>query len=64
MEKQPRWKSWVMWTAVVSQITALLLLFGVIDIGMSQKIETATVIVLNLFSAMGIVNNPTDKINW
>lgn len=60
---QNRFKSPVLWTSVVSQVLALLVLCGFIDTGASGVIEGIAVAVLELLVFLGILNNPTDKAN-
>lgn len=61
--EQNRFKSKVLWAAIVAQILALLVTVGVIDISTSAAIEGVAVAVLELLTIFGIVNNPTDKAN-
>lgn len=58
---QSRWKSYVMWAAIVSQIVAIIGLVGGWDtIGITsdtfQGVLTAILEILTLF---GVINNPT-----
>lgn len=62
-ENQPRWRSAVMWAAVVAQVVAIAGLAGLWDkIGITsdtfQGIATAVLTILTLF---GVLNNPTSK---
>ena len=59
--KDQRWKSPVLWGAVVAQVLSLLLVTGIIDTGMSEVINTIAVAVLELLTLFGVLNNPTDK---
>lgn len=63
METQSRWKSAVMWGAIISQIISIIGLLGLWNtIGMSsdtfQGVATAVLSILTLF---GVLNNPTSK---
>lgn len=58
--EQNRFKSKVMWAAVIAQVLSILVALGVIDTGMSKIIDTICVGVLQMLVAFGILNNPTD----
>lgn len=58
---QNRFKSKVVWISIGTQILAMLLALGVIDIGWSEAIEKVLISVCELFVAFGILNNPTCK---
>ena len=58
---QPRWKSKVLWIAILSQILGLLLLNDIIDVGLAEQIEQSAVYFLNILVLVGIINVPTDK---
>ena len=57
---QNRFKSPVVWTAVIAQVLALLVTLNVIDAGMSDTMKAVAVSVLELLVAFGVLNNPTD----
>ena len=57
---QNRLKSPVVWTAVVAQVLALLVVLGVFDQTLSDAIKAVAVTVLELLVAFGVLNNPTD----
>lgn len=64
--EQSRWKSYVMWAAVIAQIVSIFGLLGLWDkIGMTsttfQGVATAILETLTLF---GILNNPTSKTSF
>ena len=66
MVTQSRWKSPVLWTASVAQVLALLELTGAlkamgIDAGIAGKVVAG---LFELWSLVGIVQNPTDAKNW
>ena len=62
--EQSRWKSWVLWSSIIAQVLGILVLTGVIDTGIAEQIEQIGVLALQMFAALGIINNPTDKVNW
>jgi uncharacterized membrane protein len=62
--EQNRWKSPVLWSSLAAQILSILLLTGVIDAGLSETINSIIGMVLQIGVAIGVLNNPTDKINW
>lgn len=62
--EQSRWKSWVLWSTIIAQVLGILVLTGVIDTGLAEQIEKIGGLTLQIFSIMGIINNPTDKLNW
>ena len=64
--KQNRFKSKVLWAAIIAQVIALLQLTGVfkaigIDVGLVGDITAG---VLQLLVLVGILNVPTDSVNW
>ena len=63
-EKQNRWKSPVLWAAIVAQICAILVMVGLLDTVLSDQIQAVTAGVLQLLAIVGIVNNPTDRESW
>ena len=58
---QNRFKSKVVWAAIVAQVFTLLVTVGVVDTGMSATLETVAMAVLEMLVAFGILNNPSDK---
>lgn len=64
--EQSRWKSKVLWMAIIAQVVALLGMFGVYNlIGITQDwLQGVLTGVLELLVILGVVNNPTDKVNW
>jgi len=50
----------VTWTAVCAQVVALLVAFGVIDVGQGEKAREVVVAVMQLLVMFGVLNNPTD----
>jgi phi LC3 family holin len=57
---QNRFKSKVLWAAVVAQVVTLLITFGVINTGLGTQVNDVVAIVLQLLVAIGVLNNPTD----
>ena len=58
--EQNRWKSPVVWAAIVAQALALLVALGAIDTGASDAVNALVVSVLQALVAFGVLNNPTD----
>lgn len=58
---QNRFKSKVLWAAIVAQVLSLLVTVGVIDTGMSTTLNGVAVAILEMLVVFGVVNNPTDK---
>lgn len=59
--KQNRFLSPVLWAALASQMLSMLVVLGVIDTGMSDAIDAVVVALLELLTAFGILNNPTNQ---
>ncbi len=59
--KQSRWRSKVLWAAILAQIVSILMMVGVIDVGAGEVINNVGGGVLQLLALFGIINNPTDK---
>lgn len=58
---QNRLLSPVTLSAIAAQLLSILVMVGVIDTGLSEAIEAAIVAMLELLTAFGVLNNPTDK---
>jgi uncharacterized membrane protein len=58
---QNRWKSPVVWGAVVAQVLALLTVLDVINLTQSDAVNGVVAAVLQALVAFGVLNNPTDK---
>lgn len=58
---QNRFKSKVLWGAIIAQVLSLLVTVGVIDTGMSTTLNGVAVAILEMLVVFGVVNNPTDK---
>jgi len=58
---QNRWKSPVLWAAIVAQVLSILLMVKVIDITTSETINQVMGGVLQLGVLFGVLNNPTSK---
>ncbi len=61
---QKRFRSKVLWAAVVAQIVSILLMVGVIDVSLGDTINQVAGGVLQLGVLIGVLNNPTDKESW
>jgi uncharacterized membrane protein len=59
-----RLKSPVIWTSLIAQIVAILLLVGVINVTESQVVEQVVALLMQILVAVGVFNNPTDRVNW
>lgn len=58
---QNRLHSPVTLAAIAAQLLSILVMVGIIDTGLSQAIEAVVVALLELLTAFGVLNNPTDK---
>lgn len=63
MMYQNRFKSKVLWLSLATQLLAMLISLGVIDVGISDVIKNVIISVCEMFVAFGILNNPTDSAN-
>jgi uncharacterized membrane protein len=63
MQTQSRWKSAILWSAIVAQLIALLQLTGVFaKMGLDAGyVGNVCATVLQLLVIIGIVNNPSDS---
>lgn len=57
--EQKRWKSPVVWAAVVAQILTILIVLDVINVAQQETINQVVAAVLQLLIAFGVINNPT-----
>lgn len=59
---QKRWRSKVLWMSVIAQLIALLSAFGFWQwIGVTEDwVNKIVIIVMELLTVIGVVNNPTD----
>ena len=62
--EQNRWKSPVLWAAIVAQVLSVLLMVGVLDVATSELVNQVVASVLQLGVLVGVLNNPTDKQSW
>lgn len=62
--EQNRFKSPVVWAAVMAQIVSILILFDVINIAQQDAINGVVASALQLLAAFGILNNPKDPNNF
>jgi uncharacterized membrane protein len=60
--EQKRWKSKVLWMAIIAQVIALLSAFGFWQaIGVTEEwVNKIVIIVMEILTVFGVVNNPTD----
>lgn len=58
---QNRFKSPVLWAALAAQLLSMLVVLGVIDTGMSDAIDGVVAALLQLLTAFGVLNNPTNQ---
>lgn len=59
--EQNRWKSPVVWAAIVAQVVSILLMVNAIDVGLGETINTVAGGVLQLGVLVGVLNNPENK---
>ena len=59
--EQNRWKSPVLWAAIVAQVLSILLMVNVIDIATSELVNQIAASVLQLGVLVGVLNNPKDS---
>ena len=59
--EQNRFKSPVVWAAVVAQILSILVLLDVIAPTQSETINAVVAAVLKMLVAFGVLNNPENK---
>lgn len=57
--EQNRFKSPVVWAAVVAQILTILIVLDVISVSQQDSINQVVAAVLQLLIAFGVLNNPT-----
>jgi phi LC3 family holin len=57
--EQNRFKSPVVWAAVVAQILSILIIMDVINVAQQEAINQIVAAVLQLLVAFGILNSPT-----
>lgn len=61
---QNKWKSPVLWMAIVSQILGILVVVNVLPLDIADHYKAVLVLVLELLTTVGILNNPNDKERW
>lgn len=61
---QNRFKSPVVWAAVVAQILTILIVLDVINVAQQESINQVVAAVLQLLVAFGVLNNPRDAGNF
>ena len=57
---QNRFRSWVVWAAVVAQVVSILVALAVVDPEQADAVKVTTAAVLQLLVIFGVLNNPTD----
>ena len=58
---QQRWKSPIVWAAVIGQLITLAITVGLIDTGAGEAVNNVTATVLQLLVVVGVLNNPTNQ---
>lgn len=58
---QNRFRSPVLWAALAAQLLSMLVVLGVIDTGLSEAIDGVVAALLQLLTAFGVLNNPTNQ---
>lgn len=58
---QNRWKSKVVWLAVLAQV---LVIVGLFVPGITEPIKIVGTAIIEILTLFGILNNPTDKDNF
>lgn len=63
---QNRWRSKVLWAAIIAQVMAILAFLGFFEwVGVSQEyVGNIVGGVLQLLVILGVINNPTDSESW
>lgn len=59
--KQKRWKSKVLWIAIIAQVVTILQLTGVIELTDAEMINNIATGILQLLVLLGIINDATTK---
>lgn len=62
MNEQNRFRSPVLWAALAAQLLSMLVVLGVIDTGLSEAIDGVVAALLQLLTAFGVLNNPTNQV--
>lgn len=63
---QSRWKSYVLWSAIIAQVIVIADVVGLWQtIGIEKSVFTTVLAaVLQVLVIVGVVNNPTDSKGW
>lgn len=66
MNTQSRWRSKVLWSAIIAQVLSLLQMTGLLaKIGLDLgTVGDVTAALLELAVILGIINNPTNSKDW
>jgi uncharacterized membrane protein len=57
---QNRFKSPVLWAAIVAQVVSILLMVGVINVGLGDTVNQVAGGIIQLLVLVGVLNNPSD----
>ena len=58
---QSRWKSPVLWGAIIALVLGVLIDVGVLSVSQQEQVNTVVSKVLELLVLFGILNDPTNK---
>ena len=61
---QNRWKSPVLWMAVISQIMGIIILANLLPIELADHYKAILFAILELLTTIGVLNNPKDSVDW
>lgn len=61
---QNRFKSPVLWGAIVGQLVSIAVLIGWIDLPFGELVNQVVAGLLQILVLVGVLNNPSDKENW
>ncbi|MCL1964841.1 MAG: phage holin family protein [Firmicutes bacterium] len=62
--EQNRFKSPVVWAALVAQVLAVMVMVGMIGNDMSDAIKSLVMAALQILVLVGVLNNPTNQANF
>lgn len=61
---QKKWRSPILWMAIISQVLSILVLANVLPLDIADHYKAILILVLELLTTVGVLNNPNDKVNW
>lgn len=61
---QKKWRSPILWMAIISQVLGILVIANILPLEIADHYKAVLVLVLELLTTVGILNNPNDKVNW